>query len=396
VETEQRRGLERFSDDARAWCTAVGARVPPYARLLEAAAGITDAPDGLAERAARGRLDAAWRERRFAAAYDRPLLLMAALRAEAFRAGAAHPLHAAVASEPPDPEAATREALATALGNAPARLYVDLATRWVQTNETSRAVAWLWPAALAGCGGREGTAGARPLVLADVGCSAGLNLVAGALPPLWADPSGQPLPVAAGARLAGRHGFDARPLDVRRADDAGWLRACVWPGEAARCERLDRAIAEMRAALAGGDAPEIEPADLADVPERLEAIARAAAPGTLVLAYQTVVRDYLLADARAAHAERMRAWVAGGAPGARVFVELEAAPDAWTDATGVSPTPMALTAQVRAGGERDRGDDGVRVLTLGRCSYHPTLVVPDATAVAAFSEVFHSRSVASL
>jgi hypothetical protein len=265
---------------------------------------------------------------------------------------------------------------------------VDLATRWVQTNETSRAVAWLWPAALAGCGGGEGAPGPRPLVLADVGCSAGLNLVAGALPPLWADPAGQPLPVATGARVAGRHGFDARPLDVRRADDSGWLRACVWPGEAARRERLDRAIAEMRAALAGTDAPEIEPADLADVPARLEAIARTAAPGALVLAYQTVVRDYLPADAQAAHAERMRAWVAGGAPGARAFVELEAAPDAWKDAAGASPTPMALTAQVRVGGE----GEAVRVLTLARCGYHPTLVVPDAAAVAAFRDVIHSCS----
>jgi hypothetical protein len=368
-----RRGLELFADDAQGWRAGVGARAPSYDRLLEAAFAITSDPADAAERAARERLEAAWRERRFTAAYDRPLLLMAALRAEALRVGPAHPLHAAIAGEPPRPEAASRQALAVALADAPARLHVDLATRWVQTNEPSRAVAWLWPAALAGAG-----AGGRPLALADLGCSAGLNLVAGGLPPLWTDPAGAPLPLAADARLVARRGFDARPLDVGRADDVLWLRACIWPGDGARLERLARALAAFEEARREGQAPVVETADAAAIPARLEAMAAELPAGTLLLAYQTVVRDYLPADERAAHARRMAAWVAAPAREARLFVELEAAPDAWAAASAPNPTPMAITALVRDAG-------AARAFELARCSYHPSLVVPNLDAVAEFA-----------
>src|SRR5580704_11306840 len=166
-----RRGLDAFGEDAEAWRAAVGVRSPVYDRLLAAAAAIFDQPAGSLEEAARARVEAAWRERRLSAGYDRPLLLMAALRAEALRAGPRHPLFQAIAATEVQPEVATREALGAALADAPPRLYADLATRRVQTNETSRAVAWLWPALLAGCAD-----GKRPLALFDVGCSAGLNL----------------------------------------------------------------------------------------------------------------------------------------------------------------------------------------------------------------------------
>jgi hypothetical protein len=388
---EPRRGLDRFADDAQGWRAAVGPRVPAYDRLLEAAVELAVAPADPAERAARERLEAAWRERRFAAAYDRPLLLLASLRAEAFRAGAAHPLHAAIAGEPPRPEAATRGAVAEALAEAPARLFVDLATRWVQTNETSRAVAWLWPAALAGAGG-----GARLLALADVGCSAGLNLIADRLSAPWLDAGGAPLPVGRDLTIVARRGFDARPLDVRRAEDAAWLRACVWPGETGRLARLNQAIAAFVAELRAPAPPELDAADLGDVPGRLDALAGALPPGALLLAYQTVVRDYLPPEARAAHAERVRAWVAAGGAETRVYVELEAAPDPWQSATGgteAQRTAMALTAHVRGvSGEAE-------ALVLARCGYHPSLVVPDARAVAAFvartAAVQHPRSPAA-
>ena len=51
---------------------------------------------------------------------------------EALRAGAGHPLYAALALPEVDLEAATRAALARALADAPPRLFVDLATRHVQ------------------------------------------------------------------------------------------------------------------------------------------------------------------------------------------------------------------------------------------------------------------------
>ena len=271
-------------------------------------AAIFDQPAGSLEEAARARVEAAWRERRFSAGYDRPLLLMAALRAEALRAGPRHPLFEAIAATDVRPEAATREALAAALADAPPRLYAELATRRVQTNETSRAVAWLWPAALAGCAD-----GKRPLALFDVGCSAGLNLCAERLPAPWRDPAGAPIPVATAANIVARHGFDVQPLDVGRGDDLNWLRACIWPGENARLERLAAAVDAFRAAAAGPTPPRLEIADLADVPARLERLAQAASPETVLLAYQTVVRDYLAEAPKARYLEGMTDWVAAEA-----------------------------------------------------------------------------------
>jgi hypothetical protein len=351
--------------------------VPVYDRLLEAAAGLVEAPGDAAERAARARLEAAWRERRFAAAYDRPLLLLAALRAETFRAGPAHALHAALAADPPQAGAATRAALAGALADAPARLYADLATRWVQTNETSRAITWLWPAHLGGC-----SEGARPLALADIGCSAGLNLVGDALPRPWTDAAGQPLPTATRVRTVARLGLDARPLDVRRAEDSAWLRACVWPGETARLARLDQAIAALRAATAAPDGPVLEALDVADVPARLDELAAGLPSDTLLVAYQTLVRDYLPPALRERHEQAMHSWVAARVGGARAFVELEAPPETFSrpaSSAPLGPTPMSLTAHVRDG-------TGVRTLSLARCGYHPALVIPDDEAVAEFAQ----------
>ena len=367
-----RRGLDGFRADADAWRAAVGARVPVYDRLLEAAGGMFDAPADSMEEAARARVEAAWRERRYKAGYDRPLLLMAALRAEALRAGARHPLHAAVAVPEVDLEAATRARLALALADAPPRLFVDLATRHVQTNETSRAVTWLWPAALLGWGG-----GHRPLALYDIGCSAGLNLAGDRLSLQWTDLEGAPLPTATDARIVGRHGFDAHPLDVGREEDLTWLRACIWPGENARLARLERAVGEFR--LLAGDSneatrPRLQIADLTQVPARLEELTRAATPETLQLAYQTVVRDYLSDAVKTAYVEGMTRWVAAEAAGGprRLWVELEVAPDGWQDPA----MPMALDAHLADGA------GGTRRLTLARCSYHPERLAVDPAAVA--------------
>jgi hypothetical protein len=370
-----RRGLDAFGEDADAWRAAVGARSPVYDRLLAAAAAIFDQPAGSLEEAARARVEAAWRERRLSAGYDRPLLLMAALRAEALRAGPRHPLFQAIAATEVQPEVATREALGAALADAPPRLYADLATRRVQTNETSRAVAWLWPAALAGCAD-----GKRPLALFDVGCSAGLNLCAERLPAPWRDPAGAPIPVAVAANVVARHGFDVQPLDVGRADDINWLRACIWPGENARLERLAAAVDAFRAAAAGPVPPRLETADLTEVPIRLEKLARAAAPETVLLAYQTVVRDYLADEPKARYLKGMTDWVEAEAAGGprRIWIELEAAPDGWKDPGGL---PMALDAHIADPADRV---GGMATLTLARCSYHPDLLAPEADALAVF------------
>jgi hypothetical protein len=365
-----RRGLDGFRADADAWCAAVGARVPVYDRLLTAAGAITDAPVGGVEEAARARLEAAWRERRFSAEYDRPLLLMAALRAEALRAGARHPLFPAIAADPVDPAPATRPVLAGVLADASPRLHALLATRRVQTNETSRAVAWLWPAALVGCAD-----GRRPLALFDVGCSAGLNLAGDRLAATWTDVAGVPLPVATTAEIVSRHGFDLAPLEIERDDDLTWLRACVWPGETARLARLDAAVEAFRALARAPAPPRLEAADVADVPAHLERLSAGARPEGVLLAYQTVVRDYLPDPVKARYLGGMARWVAAEPPAGppRIWIELEIAPEGLQAAGDL---PMALDAHLADGA------GGTRRLTLARCSYHPDRLAPDPAAVA--------------
>src|SRR5439155_20388561 len=139
----------------------------------------------------------------------------------------------------------------------------------------------------------------RPLALYDLGCSAGLNLAADRLPAIWTDPRGAALPVAQAASIIARTGFDAHPLDVAREPDRSWLVACVWPGEAARLQRLHAAIEAFRALASDQSPPRLAMADLADVPDRLQALAAATPAPVLHLAYQTVVRDYLPEATRA-------------------------------------------------------------------------------------------------
>ena len=350
---EPRAGTLGLAEDLERQRGILAPRCPPYARALELLPAVLDGP-------VRARLEAAWRGRRFVAFYDRPLLLLAALRADARAVGPSHPLFSAFCAPAPRLEAVTTEALALALEREPV---LDLvARRSVQTNETTRAVAWLWPAALAGASG-----GARPLALADVGASAGLNLVADALAAPWRFADGQAVPVASDVRAVARLGLDATPLDAGSREDAGWLRACVWPGDREREERLEAALAAFAAMRTRPDAPLLAPASAGSAPARLAALS-AAHPGALVIAYQTLLRDYLPPDERAEYVEGMRAWIAAQPPGQALWMELELAP-------GDGELPCTLTAHVRA----PRG--GVRTLVPARCGYHPTVLRPDPTAV---------------
>src|SRR2546423_1201056 len=87
----------------------------------------------------------------------------------------------------------------------------------------------------------SGPTAARPLVLADVGAAAGLNLVSDRLPTQWTTRTGDALRVATRLDCRVRVGFDAAPLDVRFDEDVAWLRACVWPGQDARLAAFDHA-----------------------------------------------------------------------------------------------------------------------------------------------------------
>jgi len=351
---EAHRGIDGLHEELARERAAVEGKSAPYARALALLPGVLAGPQGRY-------LAAAWEERRFFAWYERPLLLLAAIRDDVLAEGAAHPLWPAFGPGA-DPEAVLAEDLAAALEGGRDRVFDALARRTVQTNEPSRAIAWLWPAALAGASG-----GARPIAIADVGASAGLNLVADALPAPWTDEDGAPVEVARGVRTVARLGLDRSPLDALAEDDARWLRACVWPGEREREASLLAALDAFRAARIRPDAPVLVPIAAANVPARLDLLS-AADRGALVVATQTVVRDYLDPVERAEYEDGMRGWLAAHPPGETLWVELEAAGDAAREA--------AITAHVRA------PDGRLRSLELGRTGFHPARVRRDPRAEA--------------
>ncbi len=347
-------GIEGLEEELARERRAMEARSPPYARALELLPGVLTGAAGRF-------LAAAWEERRFFAWYERPLLLLAAIRDDVLADGEAHPLWPAFGPDA-DPGAVEEDALREALGGRRDRVWDALARRSVQTNETSRAIAWLWPAALAGASG-----GARPIAIADVGASAGLNLVADALPPIWTDESGAPIEVARGVRTVARLGLDPAPLDVLHEEDARWLRACVWPGEAEREARLLAAIEAFRAARTRPDAPVLVPIAAPNVPSRLDLLS-ASDRGALVVATQTVVRDYLDPADRAEYERGMRGWLATHPAGAALWVELEATAEAAKEA--------ALVVHLRA------ADGALRSVELGRTGMHPVRIRRDPAAEA--------------
>jgi hypothetical protein len=367
-----RTGTEGLLEDLAWQRERVLERCPPYARALELLPGALDGPAGRF-------LAAAWQGRTFHAPYGRPLLLLAALRHDALAEGPGHPLHAAFSAEPPDAGAATEDALRAALDGARERLWDAIATRAVSTNETSRAVAWLWPAALAGA-----SSGARPLALADVGASAGLNLVADLLPPIWTDEEGAPLEVVRDPRTVARLGLDPAPLDALKPEDADWLRACVWPGDRDRAERLEAALVAYARARPRPDAPVLAPVSARAVPARLDALSRAE-PGALVLAYQTIVRDFLDPAERDEYEGGMREWLAAQPLGRALWVDLEPA------AGGTPDLPASIHAHARAA-----GGAAVVTLELARCGYHPRRIVRNAAEVAALRELLaHGAAIAA-
>jgi hypothetical protein len=334
--------------------------VPSYFALIGHVLGMLAEPSSALEQA----LEQAWQGRTFHVMYDRPLLFLAALRADAIREGASHPLYAAIGTDQPRPEcidsAAVREALAPARG-----LFFDtIATRWVQTNETLRAVTWRWPARLSGCEG-----GARPIALVDLGASAGLNLVAERLPAVWTDPSGAVIPVATSVRAVARVGLDARPVDLTDPANVDWMRACIWPGDRGRLDRLEAALRAFFDARREAGAPTLIACDASGFAGHLERITLEHA-NAFILAYQSYVRDYLAPAERDAHGAAMHAWLAKHAPGRAAWVELEATPP-----SADHPEPAAITAHVRS------PDGEVRALEIARTVHHPVVIKPNSGAV---------------
>jgi hypothetical protein len=189
---------------------------------------------------------------------QRPNLLLAALHARVL-AGAAPALREYFASvggeRAPDAElAGALDAVLSAERDTLLQLVTSCST---QTNEIGRC-AVLWPALIDIAARHAG----RRIALLDFGCSAGLNLgvdhfaydygefTLGATParevpriecrligPL------RPPRNAAAASIESRLGIDPAPVDVRDRAQADWLRACLWPGDRARAQRLEQALA---------------------------------------------------------------------------------------------------------------------------------------------------------
>ncbi len=338
-------GIAGLEEEIARQREAVRGCSPSYERALTLLPAVLAGPPGRF-------VEAAWEHRRFFAWHDRPLLLLTALRNDALANGPDHPLHAGFAAREPDPDAVTEDRLAEALDGSREPVFDALAHRGVQTNETSRAVAWLWPAALAGASRRG-----RTLALADVGAGAGLNLVADALPPIWTAADGVPIETARDVRAVARLGLDPAPLDALEAEDARWLRASIWPGERVREDRLDAALAAFRSARVRPDAPVLVPIAASNVPARLDLLS-AAETGALVLAYQTVLRDDLEPTERDEYETGMLDWLGTHPPGLALWIELE-------PVAGEADLAGAIVAHVRAPwGE-------LRTLELARCALHP-------------------------
>ena len=206
-----------------------------------------------------------------------PAVILAALHDLAL-AGRAPALAAAYAAA--DGDAAAGAAIEVLLRMTDSVVAIAV-RRPVRANETGRC-AVLYPA-IAEAARR---AGANAVGLIDVGCSAGLNLNVDRVGITYSngqslgDPSsavqlpasivgGRPVPARAMPEVVARIGVDLDPVDVTDADDARWLRACLWPDQPEQAARLEAEMALAATApplLLQGDAVEVMPGAFARVP----------------------------------------------------------------------------------------------------------------------------------
>jgi hypothetical protein len=331
------RGLEGFAQHAEGQARFFASRgIAVYARMTRDLARLAES-----DAVVHGALEEAWADRAFSAEYERPLLLLASLRMDAL-ADPAHPLARALAADGEDDARVDDRALRAALEpGRPAR--GSLRARFVQTNEVSRAIAWRLPLAA--------WAGAPDVTIVDLGCSAGLNLVADRLDLAWRDGAGANILLAPTDGVVGRVGLDRSPVDVRRPSERAWLRACLWPGQKERDARLRGAMDEASRALDRGEMT-LETVEAEAMPDVVEHHARRGH----VLAYQTVFSAYLAPLARAAYEEKMHAVLARN-PGRVTWAELEGAPKG-------RPGPAELRVHTAA---------GTRV--AASCEYHPSTLL---------------------
>ena len=207
-----------------------------------------------------------------------PKVILAALHDLAL-AGRAPALAAAYAAG--DGEAAAAAAI-DALLRMTGSVVAIAARRLPNANETGHC-AVLYPA-IAEAARRVG---ASAVGLIDVCCSAALNLNVDRVGIVYGNGQslgdrsspvqlssaivgGRPLPARPVPEVVARVGIDLDPVDVTDAEDARWLRACLWPDQREQMARLEAEIglaAALPPLLLQGDAVEVLSDAIARVPE---------------------------------------------------------------------------------------------------------------------------------
>lgn len=140
--------------------------------------------------------------------------------------------------------------------------------------------------------------------LIEVGTSAGINLCFGQFP-VRAKDDGNPLtlicedltPIDRTRRMPAvksRVGIDPFPLDLENEDDRLWLKACLWPEERRRHERLDAIVA---ARASWPSVTELTGSAL----ERLDDAFDLSDPSTLTVVVNTWVAFYFTPDEQLAY-----------------------------------------------------------------------------------------------
>jgi hypothetical protein len=202
-----------------------------------------------------------------------------------------------------------------------------------------------------------------------VGCSAALNLYVDRVGITYSngqslgDPSSpvqlsssivgdRPIPARAMPDVVARVGVDLDPLDMTDADDARWLRACLWPDQPERAARLEAEMTLAAAApplLLHGDAVEVVPGAFARVPA-----------GALPVVTTTWALSHFPLESRLRFLHRLDEAAAGRAV-------------AWVSAEGVGVAPAIPTLDDRrASGHSIIGlalfdRSALRAEAIGRC-----------------------------
>jgi hypothetical protein len=320
--------------------------------------------------------------------FERPLLLAAALHRVALsRVGA--PLRRFYATcggvyDPGVDVAALSEAIRATLGHDDGVFLQFLRTQSLQTNEVSRGLTWLLPAATLWLRSQ------KPIVLVEIGCSAGLNLMADQYG--WSIRSegwAQNLPGAPRIEakledngLAGlahaaeaipefgrvvlwRVGVDLRIPDLNDPDARAMLEAMIWADDAGRHTQLRQAIDTFRSARSGCVMELREGSAIDAIPEIATALAGRLRKRSLIVFFNTVVTCYF-EDASYSALREAIATAASGALRGHEVAWIEHEPKRPGAPSVAEPSAESLIAL-----HRPDGGGGLQTDGLGWTEMHP-------------------------